>query len=230
MPGQLPDFLRPSFLEAVTRKRETRQRRTKFEASKDDSPTLHRCEACGITEASIPMPIFAWPRMEKNTARSICLTWRSKADGQSSLADPRGVSAHLTKNFAHVEFRASFEVRNIVRQEFRLSLDGGRCNETIRGSSPRPRPVSLKRCAASSAICVSTRQSGLPKAAPSALDLPAGEAPGAYSCHAITLVSMANQNMRVWASPLRSTGHPAQGKRRQPAGQSLRWQRLEMLP
>ena len=38
--------------------RQTMQRRARFEAGKDSSPTLHRCEACGITEATDPHADF----------------------------------------------------------------------------------------------------------------------------------------------------------------------------
>ena len=51
-------FFGPSFLRRSRENRQTRQRRAKFEAAKDDSPTLHRCEACGITEASNPHADF----------------------------------------------------------------------------------------------------------------------------------------------------------------------------
>ena len=73
-------FFGPSFLRRSREKRETRQRRAKFEASKDNSPTLHRCEAAVSPKPRTPMPTSAWPRMEKNTAQSIFPTKRSRRD------------------------------------------------------------------------------------------------------------------------------------------------------
>jgi hypothetical protein len=51
-------FFGPSFLRWSRENRGTYLRRAKFEAAKDDSPTLHRCEVCGITEATDPHADF----------------------------------------------------------------------------------------------------------------------------------------------------------------------------
>jgi hypothetical protein len=51
-------FFGPSFIRQLREKRVTDRRRAKFEAAKDDSPTLHRCEVCGITEVTDPHADF----------------------------------------------------------------------------------------------------------------------------------------------------------------------------
>jgi hypothetical protein len=51
-------FFGPSLIKRSRENRQTLQRRSKFEATKDSSPTLHRCEACGITEATDPHADF----------------------------------------------------------------------------------------------------------------------------------------------------------------------------
>ena len=51
-------FFGPSFIRRTRENRQTVKRRAKFEGAKDDSPTLHRCEACGITEATDPHADF----------------------------------------------------------------------------------------------------------------------------------------------------------------------------
>jgi hypothetical protein len=51
-------FFGPSFLRWSRENRGTYFRRAKSEAAKDDSPTLHRCEVCGITEATDPHADF----------------------------------------------------------------------------------------------------------------------------------------------------------------------------
>jgi hypothetical protein len=51
-------FFAPSLIRRSHENRKVQQRRTKFEAAKDTSPTLHRCEACGITEATDPHADF----------------------------------------------------------------------------------------------------------------------------------------------------------------------------
>lgn len=51
-------FFAPAFIRQLRENRQIGQRRVRFEASKDTSPTLHRCEACGITEATDPHADF----------------------------------------------------------------------------------------------------------------------------------------------------------------------------
>jgi len=51
-------FFAPSMIRRSRENRQTTQRRARFEAGKDSSPTLHRCEACGITEATDPHADF----------------------------------------------------------------------------------------------------------------------------------------------------------------------------
>jgi hypothetical protein len=51
-------FFGPSFIRRSHENRKLQHRRAKFEAVKDTSPTLHRCEACGITEATDPHADF----------------------------------------------------------------------------------------------------------------------------------------------------------------------------
>ena len=51
-------FFAPSLIRRSRENRQTMKRRTRFEAAKDASPTLHRCEACGITEATDPHADF----------------------------------------------------------------------------------------------------------------------------------------------------------------------------
>jgi hypothetical protein len=51
-------FFGPSFIRRPHERRKLHHRRAKFEAAKDTSPTLHRCEACGITEATDPHADF----------------------------------------------------------------------------------------------------------------------------------------------------------------------------
>lgn len=51
-------FFGPSFIRRSHERRKLHHRRAKFEAAKDTSPTLHRCEACGITEATDPHADF----------------------------------------------------------------------------------------------------------------------------------------------------------------------------
>ena len=51
-------FFGLSLIKRSRENRQTLQRRARFEAAKDISPTLHRCEACGITEATDPHADF----------------------------------------------------------------------------------------------------------------------------------------------------------------------------
>jgi hypothetical protein len=51
-------FFGPSFIRRSHENGKLQHRRAKFEAAKDTSPTLHRCEACGITEATDPHADF----------------------------------------------------------------------------------------------------------------------------------------------------------------------------
>jgi hypothetical protein len=51
-------FFGPSLIKRSRQNRQTLQRRARFEGAKDSSPTLHRCEACGITEATDPHADF----------------------------------------------------------------------------------------------------------------------------------------------------------------------------
>jgi hypothetical protein len=51
-------FFGPSLIQRSHENRKLQHRRSKFEATKDSSPTLHRCEACGITEAIDPHADF----------------------------------------------------------------------------------------------------------------------------------------------------------------------------
>jgi hypothetical protein len=51
-------FFGPSFIRRSHENRKLQRRRAKLEAAKDISPTLHRCEACGITEATDPHADF----------------------------------------------------------------------------------------------------------------------------------------------------------------------------
>jgi hypothetical protein len=51
-------FFGPSFLRWSRESRRVYQRRAKFEAEKDDSPTLHHCEVCGLTELKDPHADF----------------------------------------------------------------------------------------------------------------------------------------------------------------------------
>ena len=51
-------FFGPSLIQRSHENRKLQQRRVKFDAAKDISPTLHRCEACGITEATDPHADF----------------------------------------------------------------------------------------------------------------------------------------------------------------------------
>jgi hypothetical protein len=47
-------FFGPSLIRRSRQNRQVWRRRAKFEGAKDDSPTIHRCEACGVTEAIDP--------------------------------------------------------------------------------------------------------------------------------------------------------------------------------
>jgi len=51
-------FFAPSLIKRSRQNRQTLQRRARFEGAKDSSPTLHCCEACGITEATDPHADF----------------------------------------------------------------------------------------------------------------------------------------------------------------------------
>lgn len=51
-------FFGPQFLRDSRSKRQVATRRARFEAAKDISETLHRCQACGITEISHPQADF----------------------------------------------------------------------------------------------------------------------------------------------------------------------------
>jgi hypothetical protein len=51
-------FFGPSLLRRSRENRQTMRRGARFEATKDSSPTLHRCEACGITEVTDPHADF----------------------------------------------------------------------------------------------------------------------------------------------------------------------------
>jgi hypothetical protein len=51
-------FFAPALIRRSHENRKIQQRRAKFETNKDISPTLHRCEACGITEVTDPHADF----------------------------------------------------------------------------------------------------------------------------------------------------------------------------
>ena len=51
-------FFAPSFFRWSRETRRVSQRRAKFEVAKDDSPTLHHCEVCGLTELKDPHADF----------------------------------------------------------------------------------------------------------------------------------------------------------------------------
>lgn len=51
-------FFLPGFFRNAKSNRQVAQRRARFEAAKDHSDTLHRCNTCGITEASNPHADF----------------------------------------------------------------------------------------------------------------------------------------------------------------------------